>query len=333
METSQSPQPAPTPEALSLADQILRRLSYEYGLRCSSEMERALAEKDSALLIDAAFSSEKANCDTLMKSNEALSELAAKDAKEINKLKEQIAAFAAREGEVGKFREELRLAGESSEYWRKSAEHERDQRQKFVGQQEYQGNTVSYIYDKAKCYGDMVHGCVPALAAAGFPVDENSDSRKEAIAKAVRQLAEALTAERVAHDKTKAELEAVKRAHHKLVREYESALRSPPSPVPVATGERAALLFYADLKNWNKNDQGESAVGLDHGKIADHALFVAPAPQDRPMTSAGELVKELPLLRSVLLRLEHLGSEETGPCEVTERFRELLSRHEKEGRK
>jgi len=29
---------------------------------------------------------------------------------------------------------------------------------------------------KAKCYGDIVHGCTPALEAAGFPVDRFGES-------------------------------------------------------------------------------------------------------------------------------------------------------------
>jgi hypothetical protein len=70
-------------------------------------------------------------------------------------------------------------------------ERERNQRQLDVGSQEYRGNTVSYMYDKAKCYGDMVHGCSPALAAAGFAPDEFAkDGQVGAIARAVKAMAE-----------------------------------------------------------------------------------------------------------------------------------------------
>jgi len=41
--------------------------------------------------------------------------------------------------------------------------------------QTYRGNSVEHWYTKAKCYGDMVHGCSPALEAAGFPVDRFCD--------------------------------------------------------------------------------------------------------------------------------------------------------------
>ncbi len=80
-------------------------------------------------------------------------------------------------------------------YWEGEAERERNQRQKEVGMQEYRGNTVSYMYDKAKCYGDMVHGCSPAIAAAGFPVDENApDGQVGAIARSVQEMSSKLAA-------------------------------------------------------------------------------------------------------------------------------------------
>lgn len=92
---------------------------------------------------------------------------------------------------------ELAEVREDRNYWERQASHERAQRQLEVGAQEYRGNTVSYMYDKAKCYGDMVHGCSPALAAAGFPVDENNPhGRIEAIANAVKKMAAALDSAR-----------------------------------------------------------------------------------------------------------------------------------------
>lgn len=99
---------------------------------------------------------------------------------------------------ITRLRQELREARESAAYWEKAHEQERAERQKAIGMQEYRGNTVSYMYDKAKCYGDMVHGCSPALAAAGFPVDENDpDGRVSAIAKAVKAMSDALLAARL----------------------------------------------------------------------------------------------------------------------------------------
>ena len=105
---------------------------------------------------------------------------------DVNELRESVQDLTT---ELNAARAELAAEKETARYWEKSAEHERDQRQKHVGEQEYRGNTVSYIYDKAKVYGDMVHGCVPALASAGFPVDENDpQGRASAIANAVNKL-------------------------------------------------------------------------------------------------------------------------------------------------
>jgi hypothetical protein len=48
---------------------------------------------------------------------------------------------------------------------------------------------------KAQCYGDMVHGVSPALAAAGFPVEEYAkDGNVGAIARAVAKMRDALAA-------------------------------------------------------------------------------------------------------------------------------------------
>lgn len=54
---------------------------------------------------------------------------------------------------IAALRKELRAAKESAAYWEKDSEHERAQRQKEIGMQEYRGNTVSYIYDKERNYG------------------------------------------------------------------------------------------------------------------------------------------------------------------------------------
>lgn len=52
---------------------------------------------------------------------------------------------------------------------------------------------------KARCYGDIVHGCSPALAAAGFPVDSSQhDGAVGGIARSVSALAETLASERAA---------------------------------------------------------------------------------------------------------------------------------------
>lgn len=57
----------------------------------------------------------------------------------------------------------------------------------------YKGNSYEYWYTKAKCYGDMVHGCSPALEAAGFPVDHYAkDGAVGAIARSVTALADTL---------------------------------------------------------------------------------------------------------------------------------------------
>lgn len=37
--------------------------------------------------------------------------------------------------------------------WQNQYEHERSERQKEIGMQEYRGNTISYIYDKCRNYG------------------------------------------------------------------------------------------------------------------------------------------------------------------------------------
>jgi len=48
---------------------------------------------------------------------------------------------------------------------------------------------------KAGCYGDMVHGISPVLAAAGFPVEECAkDGNVGAIPRAVTQMRDALQA-------------------------------------------------------------------------------------------------------------------------------------------
>lgn len=89
---------------------------------------------------------------------------------------------------------ELNQALESAAFWEAECERERAQRQREVGAQEYRGNTVSYMYDKAKCYGDMVHGCSPALADAGFPPEEYAkDGQVGAIARAVADMAEEMS--------------------------------------------------------------------------------------------------------------------------------------------
>lgn len=75
-----------------------------------------------------------------------------------------------------------------------------------------EGGEVEHWRTKAKCYGDIVHGCTPALDAAGFPVDRFAkDGAVGAIKRAVEamaaQLAErdariaALTEEREAWEK------------------------------------------------------------------------------------------------------------------------------------
>jgi hypothetical protein len=59
---------------------------------------------------------------------------------------------------------------------------------------------------KATCYGNMVHGCSPALADAGFPVDdEQADGAVGGIARAVKAMAKQLAAERERGDKAEAE--------------------------------------------------------------------------------------------------------------------------------
>jgi DNA-directed RNA polymerase subunit RPC12/RpoP/FtsZ-binding cell division protein ZapB len=45
---------------------------------------------------------------------------------------------------------------------------------------------------KAKCYGDIVHGCAPALAAAGYPVD---DMQPDGAVGGIKRSVEQLTAE------------------------------------------------------------------------------------------------------------------------------------------
>ena len=51
----------------------------------------------------------------------------------------------------------------------------------------FRGNSVQHWYDKARAYGAIVHGCGPALAVAGFPVEPTGD-RTTAIADAVEAL-------------------------------------------------------------------------------------------------------------------------------------------------
>ena len=54
---------------------------------------------------------------------------------------------------------------------------------------------------KARCYGDIVHGCSPALAAAGFLVDATqNDGAVGGIARSVNALASALASERAARE-------------------------------------------------------------------------------------------------------------------------------------
>lgn len=89
-----------------------------------------------------------------------------------------------------KLRAELKAAKENARYWEDACERERDQRQLETGAQEYRGNTVSHMYAKAKCYGDMVHGCSLAFDAAGFPVDRFAkDGAVGAIARAAQAMA------------------------------------------------------------------------------------------------------------------------------------------------
>lgn len=56
-------------------------------------------------------------------------------------------------------------------------------------QQVYRGNSVSHWWAKAAAYGDIVHGCNPALAEAGHPVLDTGDNRTaNTIASAVKAL-------------------------------------------------------------------------------------------------------------------------------------------------
>ena len=59
---------------------------------------------------------------------------------------------------------------------------------------------------KAKCYGDMVHGCSPALEAAGCPVDA---SGKGGAVKGIKDAVEVLVARLAAAEKRAEELEAI----------------------------------------------------------------------------------------------------------------------------
>lgn len=82
---------------------------------------------------------------------------------------------------------------ESARYWEAQAEREYDQRQLEVGAQEYRGNTVSYMYDKAKCYGDMVHGCSVTLDEMGYPPDRYAkDGNVGAISRAIAAMGDEL---------------------------------------------------------------------------------------------------------------------------------------------
>lgn len=94
------------------------------------------------------------------------------------------------------------------------AERERAQRQLAVGAQEYRGNTVSYMYDKAKCYGDMVHGCSVTLDELGFPVDRFAkDGAVGAVGRACKAMGAELTTLRQ-------QVRLLREAHQQIITEH-----------------------------------------------------------------------------------------------------------------
>lgn len=69
---------------------------------------------------------------------------------------------------------------------------ERDQAneslQRLADQMEFKGNSVRHWWTKAQAYGNMVHGCTPALEKAGYSYKPGTQGPKRFIAESVEAL-------------------------------------------------------------------------------------------------------------------------------------------------
>ena len=102
---------------------------------------------------------------------------------------------------------------------------------------------VDHYRVKAKCYGNIVHGCSPALASAGFPVDaSNQDGAVGGIKRAV----EAMSAEI-------ARLKAALEKERKFRREATELLSGFFDGDDIAPSAAVLLAYEGDL------DEAESA--------------------------------------------------------------------------
>lgn len=74
-----------------------------------------------------------------------------------------VAAWNRRSDDEGRLREELDEAKKNLDYMARGV---------------YRGNTISYIYDKAKCYGDQVMMAFNALRLIGFEKGDANGNRE-----------------------------------------------------------------------------------------------------------------------------------------------------------